>query len=129
MNRVQELIDENKHNMPDQLAKDLLDACMEEYEQGRLFRVTLTRVQAVPYTEDVGDAIEAAVKMVASKQHLIVQELDRHVCGNAYTHLNDGKLSHGWRDWRLPTTLARGDDELLVVHSIEPFSADKRRRT
>jgi hypothetical protein len=48
MNPIQEMIDEQKHEMPVALAKKLLDACKAEAEaKPKLYRVTVTRVNAV----------------------------------------------------------------------------------
>ena len=49
MNRVQELIDENKEQMPMALAKVLLDACKEEADNTKqLYKLTWTMVARRP---------------------------------------------------------------------------------
>ena len=49
MNRVQELIDENKEQMPTALAKVPLDACKQEADNTKqLYKLTWTMVGAPP---------------------------------------------------------------------------------
>ena len=66
---ILELIDERRDELPLGLAKTLLEACAD---QPRLYRVTVTRVTAVPYIELVDDETEALVKMQTSTQTLIL---------------------------------------------------------
>ena len=77
MNRVQELIDEHKSEMPTMLAKQLLDACKEEYDcTTKLYRIVVTKVTSVTYTEYSDDEIEAHCKLQSSTQEVIVEPVE-----------------------------------------------------
>ena len=56
MNRVQELIDQNKEQMPVALAKLLLDACKEEADNTKqLYKLTWTMVDSHAHVVEVED--------------------------------------------------------------------------
>ena len=124
MNRVQELIDERRDELPLGLAKTLLEACAD---QPRLYRVTVTRVTAVPYTEMVDDEMEAAVKMQTSTQMLILEAVEDGEVRCSMSLLDEGKLHAGWLKLQTPHTICHSDDRVLIVHSIEPFVPSRKR--
>ena len=78
MNRVQELIDENKEQMPTALAKVLLDACKEEADNTKqLYKLTWTMVDSHAHVVEVEDAPNhPEVKLSHKTQTLIVEAVD-----------------------------------------------------
>ena len=132
MNRVQEIIDENKDQMPTALAKTLLDACKAEADaKPKLYRITVTRVTSVAYSGEVEGCLEACVKLQHLTQSLIVDLLDattfRGMKGCALDLLNKGMLPESWLRQSIPRVINHGTDEMLIVHSIEPY-VHKRAR-
>ena len=79
MNRVQELIDENKEQMPMALAKVLLDACKEEADNTKqLHKLTWTMVDSHAHVVEVEDEPDfARVKLSHKTQTLIVNAVDQ----------------------------------------------------
>jgi hypothetical protein len=137
MDPVQEMIDEHKHEMSTALAKKLLDACKAVAEERpKLYRVTVTRVATVAWIKEGGenDCDEPEVKMQHRTQTLLLEAslLDvgpdvRKMDGRAIDMMDRGQLWCGWLELTLPCTMARGDDELTIVHSITPY-VHKRSR-
>ena len=132
MNRVQELIDEHKSEMPTMLAKQLLDACKEEYDcTTKLYRIVVTKVTSVTYTEYSDDEIEAHCKLQSSTQEVIVEPVEMSevrqmkTCSTAL--LDKGMFCKSWLDLAFPHTICKGDDTVLIIHSIEPYVAKRRR--
>ena len=73
MNRVQEMIDERKDELPVGLAKELLDACKAEAEsRPKLYRVTYTSVRTIAYHSEL-DGPEA--RMVSETMTVIAQSV------------------------------------------------------
>ena len=126
MNRVQELIDENKAQMPTALAKRLLDACKAEADaKPKLYRIVVTRVTSVVAIEDD----TAVVKLQDLTQSLIVELVDRFDIRFGYDVLDllgKGMLSEAWLDKPVPFVVNR-DDHMLVVHSIVPYVPKRAR--
>ena len=81
MNRVQELIDENKEQMPTALAKVLLDACKEEADNTKqLYKLTWTMVDSHAHVVEVKDGPDfACVKLSHKTQTLIVSAVDSYL--------------------------------------------------
>ena len=81
MNHVQELIDENKDKMPTALAKQLLDACKEEADATKLYKLTWTMVDSHAHVVEVEDEPNhAEVKLSHKTQTLIVEAVGRATC-------------------------------------------------
>ena len=136
MDPVQEMIDEHKHEMSTALAKKLLDACKAVAEERpKLYRVTVTRVNAVAWIRDEGDdGYVPEVKMQHRTQTLLLEAslLDvgpdvRKMDGRALDMMDRGQLWCGWLESKLPLMVERGDNGLTIVHSITPY-VHKRSR-
>ena len=131
MNSVQELIDEHMDQMPTALAKKLLDACKAEADaKPKLYRITVTRVNAVTYTEEIGDETEACVKLQDLTETLIVEVIDdatfdRMRCC-AIGLLAKGMLYEPWLKMSMPRVINR-DTFMLIVHSIVPYVPKRAR--
>jgi hypothetical protein len=137
MNRVQELIDENKEHMPTGLAKRLLDACKAEADaKPKLYRATVTRVTSVTYTDHAcEDEIEANVKLQSLTQTLIVEKVDRATLMrmpiSSYsveidTLLNKGIIPESWVESDMPMVFNHNTN-MHLVHSIEPYVPKRAR--
>ena len=132
MNRVQELIDENREHMPTGLAKRLLDACKAEADANpKLYRATVTRVTSVTYTEDIDDEVVPSVKLQDLTQTLIVEKVDAATFNRMYggigTLLNKGFITERWVESNMPLVF-NYDTNMLIVHSVEPYVPSKRAR-
>eukprot|EP00966_Prymnesium_polylepis_P332745 7388225-Prymnesium_polylepis.1 len=126
MDPVQEMIDEHKHEMPTALAKKLLDACKAVAEEKpKLYRVTVTRVNAVAW-KGVNDCDEPEVKMQHRTQTLLLEAVLVYTLG-ALDLMERGKMCAYRLERPLPYTIERGDDELTIIHSITPY-VHKRSR-
>ena len=126
MNRVQEMIDEHRNEMPVSLAKDLLEACRDEAQaQPRLYKIKLTHVRATPFLTEVDGDPEASVKLCGATRTLIVEAVDdeawRKTSGCFFDKLNKGMVSKNVLDRTMPMLYAYGDDEVYIWHSVEPF--------
>ena len=136
MNRVQELIDEHKEQLPTGLAKDLLEACRDEYEsKPKLCRVTATRIKGVGFLDHSDDGCEAEVKLETLTQTLIMECLSADAfCkaqrgGTSVLDLFEKGIMHeGWLTRTLPFKV-RGvlEDQMWIVHAIEPFVPKRAR--
>ena len=125
MNRVQELIDEHKHEMPTGLAKELLDACAADAKTNRLYRVVLTKVTALPCSYGASE-----VKFNDEIMTLIVEPVNEQELGGANAALwltAKGKMSKDWLKMKLPRVVRTPFDHLLVVHSITPYVPKRER--
>ena len=150
MNRVQELIDENKEQMPMALAKVLLDACKEEADNTKqLYKLTWTMVDSQAHVVEVEDEPDfARVKLLHRTQTLIVNAVD-HLPDNPNGHgakiraielPNHGMVLQGWVDIftkqpSMPLVMMPCDDMaygrtdyMIVVNSIVPYELKKRLR-
>jgi hypothetical protein len=131
MSRVQELIDEHKHEMPTGVAKELLDACAEDAKTNRLYRVVLTKVAVFSFLNGEG---EPEVKMDDEVMTLIVEpankqelQMPRGGVNAALWLTREGKMSKEWLKLRLPATVHSGFDYVLVLHSITPYVPKRER--
>ena len=127
MNRVQEMIDERRHELPVGLAKELLEACRDE----ALYRITYTTVIAVPRMDTCDDEPTAEVELLSDTKTQIV-ELDTSPLPLIwYEFLRHGKLNTSWLSRDMPFTVHTGNMDkptVIVVHSIVPLHASKRAR-
>ena len=131
MNRMQELIDENREHMPTGLAKRLLDACKAEADANpKLYRATVTRVTSATYTEDIDDEVVPSVKLQDLTQTLIVEKVDAATFNRMYggigTLLNKGFITESWVESNMPLVF-NYDTNMLIVHSIEPYVPKRAR--
>ena len=126
MNRVQEMIDERRDELPVGLAKDLLDACKaEQDEKPKLYRVVLTKVTSESFVDHCDDECTAEVKLQTVTLKPIVECLNREAFERmnrcAWHLFDEGMMHERWLKFALPYTLRRGDDEVWILHSIAPF--------
>ena len=120
MNRVQEMIDERKDELPVGLAKELLDACKEEAEsRPKLYHVTYTSVRTIAYHSD--DGPEA--RMVSETKTVIAQSVTNVQRGKCAVgrFLYEAKFLESWMKLDLPNTLHYSDEMIVILHSITPF--------
>ena len=150
MNRVQELIDENKGQMPMALAKVLLDACKEEADNTKqLYKLTWTIVDSHAHVVEVEDEPDfALVKLSHKTQTLIVKAVDQ-LPDNPDGHggniramelPNHGMVLRGWvnrftKQPSMPLVMMHCDDMaygrtdcMIIVNSIVPYELKKRLR-
>ena len=141
MNRVQELIDENKDQVPTGLAKVLLDACKEEADATKqLYTLTWTTVEAHAHVEHIEDEDDIAqVKLVPKTQTLIVEAMEHlpdHPRHGSPCKLESIEMPHhgmvlaSWMKLSMPHSICDAFDpsKLVVVHSIVPYEPKKRLR-
>ena len=150
MNRVQELIDENKEQMPMALAKVLLDACKEGADNTKqLYKLTWTTVDSHAHVVEVEDEPDfARVKLSHKTQTLIVSAVDQlpdHPNGHggkirAMELPNHGMVLRGWVNHftnqpSRPLVMMPCDDMatgrtdyMVIVNSIVPYELKKRLR-
>ena len=148
MNRVQELIDENKEQMPTALAKVLLDACKEEADNTKqLYKLTWTMVDSHAHVVEVEDEPDFAhVKLSHKTQTLIVNAVDQlpdHPNGHggkirAMELPNHGMVLRGWVNHftnqpSIPLVKMHCDDMaygrtdyMVIVNSIVSYELEKR---
>ena len=141
MNRVQELIDENKDQIPTGLAKVLLDACKEEADATKqLYALTWTTVEAHAHVERIEhDDDIAQVKLVPKIQTLLVEameDLPDHPEHGSPCKLKSTEMPHhgmvlaSWMKLSMPHVIRDEFDpsKLVVIHSIVPYELKKRPR-
>lgn len=141
MNRVQELIDENKDKIPTGLAKVLLDACKEEADATKqLYALTWTTVEAHAHVEHIEDDDDIAqVKLVPKTQTLIVEAMEHlpdHPEHGSPCKLKSIEMPHrgmvlaSWTKLSMPRVICDEFDpsKLVVIHSIVPYESKKRLR-
>ena len=141
MNRVQELIDENKDQIPTGLAKVLLDACKEEADATKqLYALTWTTVEAHAHVERIEDDDDIAeVKLVPKTQTLIVEAMEHlpdHPEHGSPCNLKSTEMPHhgmvlaSWMRLSMPHVISDPFDpsKLVVIHSIVPYEPKKRLR-
>ena len=116
MDRVQELIDEHRDQMPTGLAKTLLDACMEEHNRTTLYKIHFTHVVSVAYYGDEGPGSK-----LQSRTQTRIVELAETTCGCADQLLDNGQVCKQWLEATYPMRFHHGEDEVIIVHSIEPY--------
>ena len=133
---IQEIIDENKEEMPTGVVTRVMDECQKAYDtQPQLYKLTWTTVDHhahVVHCEDDEDF--AQVKLVDKTQTLIVEAVDEppRCYGGPMWH---GSMPHKgmvWSKWLkqpMPYIINYPDyRELIIVHSIVPYEPRKRAR-
>ena len=119
MDRVQELIDEHRDQMPTGLAKTLLDACMEERNATALYKIKLTHVTSIPYCDEHEGP---SARLLSSTQTRIVECVnDQTVC--AIDLLDKGQVRKSWLSsaQTYPFVYHRRQEEVYIFHSFEPY--------
>ena len=129
MNPVQELIDVHMSEMPTGLAKQLLEACRDEYERTKLYRVTFTRVKSFAYVDDC----EPHCKLMTSEHSLIVETITAEemmmTTGLCTDLLDKSIILEMWVQEDFPFTLHHGvdpADAVTIIHSIVPHIVRRR---
>lgn len=130
MGPIQELVDENRHLIPLELAKQLLELSAK-VEAPKLARVRYTKVTAAPFMTHCGCSGEndTDVALNHSEHDAIVQLYDekdmprklRHKIGMQIEHgminsdrLSAGPFTHHWAN------------SVFVIHSVLPFLKRER---
>ena len=121
MNNVQELIDENKDQMPMALAKKLVDACKAEADaKPKLYHVKITRVNSVVYDQyDGDDETHACVKLQDQTHTLIAEPIDTdtframNICTPHL--LTKGMILDHWVNMVMPIIFNQ-QTKLVIVH-------------
>ena len=139
---IQELIDEHKEEMPTGVVTSIMGACQQAYcessERPKLYRIKWTTVEAHANAvracthdddDDEDDPI-CSQFLMHSTQTSIVEAV---ACGPRTPHrahelLAMGKIWTGHVGRDTPWVLRPHDTRLVILHSVEPYHADKRRR-
>jgi len=119
MNRIQELIDERRADMPTGLAKQLLELCQKESMQDRLFHVTTVRIVATPYLDSDTDTC-CQLKPI-QQQHLL-RSRSRSLHPTFVTEqewLDMGYIEESWANSALPLVLPPWNGCITIVHEIK----------
>ena len=147
---IQEIIDENKDNMPTGVVKALFDNSKEAIENfPKLYKLTWTMVDSHTHVVDPEDEPAfARVQLSHKTQTLLVKavgHLPDHPNGHggkirAMDLPNHGMVFRGWVDHftkqpSIPKVLMPSDDMaygrtdcMVIVSSIEPYEPHKRAR-
>ena len=139
MNRVQELIDERKDELPVGLAKELLDACMREADaKPKLYKVKITRVKSGVVRDYDSEGSQCDMEYVQDHTAtLIVELIDQLCCGSpdsdvsaavqAARMLDKSKMLKEWLGMALPIVVNCEGKSVVIVHSIEKFVSKRKR--
>ena len=136
---IQEPIDENKEAIPTEVARVVMGECQKPYdEKPELYKLTWTVVDSHAHVVDVEDEDHTRVQLSHEIQTLIVEAVDdvpdlpfRH--GYMKSHPT-AMPHHGMmpRDWlkikMMPHVMYRGNDIMMIIHSIVPYEPRKRAR-
>jgi hypothetical protein len=126
MDRVQELIDERRAELPTGLAKELLDLCKQANDESdRLYRVTCVRIVGTGFADN-----EVALKPIT--QHLMLKVKKRPgINGVSFTTeqewLDMGFFEQEWLDQKLPYTLEQFDTCMTIVCDIKRYVTKRTR--
>ena len=136
---IQEIIDENKEEMPTGVVTRVMNECQKAYDtQPQLYKLSWTTVDShahvVHCEEDEEDFAE--VKLSHKTQTLIVEAVDglvdRHPkYGGKPSSVempHHGTVLKSWVDMALPTVIMYGEDSMAIIHSIVPYKPRKRAR-
>ena len=125
MDRVQELIDERRAELPTGLAKELLDLCKQANDESdRLYRVTCVRIVAT----GIGDN-EVDLKPITQRHLLKVRPRRRSGSGfkTEQEWLDMGFFDEEWLDQKLPYTLEQFDTCMTIVCDIKRYVTKRTR--
>ena len=124
MDRVQELIDERRAELPTGLAKELLDLCKQANDESdRLYRVTCVRIVGTGFADN-----EVALKPIT--QHLMLKVKKRPSRGPLYSEqewIDSGFFEQEWLDWKLPKTLEQTDNCMTIVCEVKRHVTKRTR--
>jgi hypothetical protein len=138
MNRVQELIDERKDELPVGLAKELLDACMQEADaKPKLYKVKITRVKSGLVRDYEREGLFETEYVQDHTATLVVELIDKLCCGypdsdasaavQAARMLDKGKMWKEWLHTALPIVVNCEGKSVVIVHSIEKVVFKRKR--
>ena len=124
MDRVQELIDERRSELPTGLAKELLDLCKQANDESdRLYHVLCVRIVAIGIGEDLVD-----LKPITQRHLLKVKK--RPSRGPLYSEqewIDSGFFEQEWLDWKLPKTLEQTDNCMTIVCEVKRHVTKRTR--
>ena len=102
MDRIQELIDERRAELPTGLAKELLELCQKESSQERLFNVTTVRIVAHSYTDCDCDSC-CDLRPIKQRHILKVKSRSSHPTFiSEQEWLDMGYMEESWIDAKMP---------------------------
>jgi hypothetical protein len=130
MDRVQELIDERRSELPTGLAKELLELCKEANDESEhLYHVSCIRIVANGYLNP--DCENCVDMKPITQRHLL--KVKARPAGPGYKNdqewIDMGFLEKEWLDWTLPKTLEQTDGCLTIVFQISRRVPKRMRDT
>lgn len=127
---IQELVDEHKDAMPTGVAVRLMEECQRAHEaQPAMYRLMWTVVDSHAHIENYAENL-ACVKLSHQTQTLIVEAVDRWPDGHSrctFAMPHEGMVSNSWLRYPLPYVLMRGQDSMVIIHSLVPYEPRKKR--
>ena len=119
MDRIQELIDERRAELPTGLAKELLELCQKESSQERLFNVTTVRIVAHSYTDCDCDSC-CDLRPIKQRHILKVKSRSSHPTFiSEQEWLDMGYMEESWIDAKMPKVLHQTDGCITIVHDVK----------
>ena len=138
---IQELVDQNKDQMPTGVATSIMAECQKAYkEEPKLYKLTWIKVDSHAHVEpgecDDRATGTAVVQLSNKKQTLIVEAVDEKPVhpSNGGQKMNCvempdyGMMIKSWLTLSLPYPMMCGEDSVVVIHSIVPYEPRKRMR-
>ena len=129
---IQEVVDAHKEDMPTGVTTRVMEECQKAYnELPELYKLTWTVVDSHAHIEHIEDEEDIAnVKLSHVTQTLIVEAvsgLPDHM-DHAPPHKmrspdmpNHGMMLKSWLNLSTPRVLMRGEDGMIIIHSIVPY--------
>ena len=118
---IQEMVDEHKEEMPTGLVTSVMEECQKAYNsQPKLYKITYTLVHTIAYHSN--DGPEA--KMVSDTMTVLAQSVAKVTPAKRSVgmFLTEAKFISSWLKLDLPDTLHHTDEQIVILHSITPFS-------
>ena len=126
MNRIQELIDERRADMPVGLAKELLELCQQESAEDRLYHVTTVRIIAINYKDD--DEPLCELKPIKQHHTLLAKSRKSHPeYVSEQEWLDLGFIDESLIDAELPKVLLTCDNCITIVHEVKRRACKRAR--
>lgn len=123
---IQEIVDENKDQMPTGAVTAIMTKCQEAYKAlPKLYRAVMTKVYSFSYLDHCDDELRAEVKLQTATTNTIVECFDNEAfrCLNkcALHVFDEGIFHENWLTLPLPYTFSRSDGEVWILHSLTPY--------
>lgn len=120
MDRIQELIDERRADLPTGLAKELLELCQKESLQERLFNVTTVRIVAHPYGDCDCDSHCCDLRPIGQRHILKAKRRASHPTYiSEQGWLDMGYIDESWIDAKMPKVLQQAGGCITILHDVK----------